>query len=262
MLRGNEKKNLFLDDKDKHKFIETLLLKKIETGFLIYAYCLMDNHVHLLMGEGREQLATTMKRINTSYVCYFNKKYQRVGHLFQDRFKSEPIEDERHLMAAVRYIHNNPVKAGIVKEPSQYQWSSYSYYFSLNDTPEIDTDLVLGLFSNDRKHAIKLFADFCNKTDDDIFMDCDECNIDLTSESDAAHFIIQYLRDKGYTLERQDWRQNKELVEELVCELRKRSKLSIRQIAAALGLNRGMVHRFAPKLISPPAKGTVTRPQV
>lgn len=91
MTRGNERKDLFLDEDDKQRFIETLFAKKEEAGFSVYAYCLMDNHVHLLIKEGPEGLAAAMKRINASYAYYFNQKNRRVGHLFQDRFKSEPV---------------------------------------------------------------------------------------------------------------------------------------------------------------------------
>ena len=103
----------------------------------------MDNHIHLLLKESSEGLATMMKRINVSFAYYFNQKHQRIGHLFQDRFKSEPIENERYLLAVIRYIHNNPVKAGIVKKPEQYKWSSYNSYLSLQEPGTKLVDTVL-----------------------------------------------------------------------------------------------------------------------
>lgn len=104
----------------------------------------MDNHAHLLVNEGEDEISRIIKRIGTSYVYYFNKKYGRVGHLFQDRFKSEAIEDDSYLLAVVRYIHNNPVKAGIVKNASSYRWSSFNAYIE-EGIPQnfIDRDLVL-----------------------------------------------------------------------------------------------------------------------
>lgn len=90
----------------------------------------MDNHVHLLMSEGTEEISKIMKRINVSYAYYFNQKYGRIGHLFQDRFKSEGIEDDTYLLAATRYIHNNPVRANIVKHAGEYKWSSYGIYIN------------------------------------------------------------------------------------------------------------------------------------
>jgi REP element-mobilizing transposase RayT len=85
----------------------------------------MDNHVHLLINEGDDEIGKIMKRINISYSYYFNKKYGRIGHLFQDRFKSEGIDSDAYLLSVVRYIHNNPVKAGLVKNIEEYKWSSY-----------------------------------------------------------------------------------------------------------------------------------------
>jgi putative transposase len=89
----------------------------------------MDNHVHLLTNQGEDSISRIMKRIGTSYAHYFNKKYNRIGHLFQDRFKSETVENDSYLLAVTRYIHNNPVKVGIVDCAFQFQWSSYLIHF-------------------------------------------------------------------------------------------------------------------------------------
>ena len=83
----------------------------------------MDNHIHLFISEGTEDVIKAMKRITVSYVYYFNKKYKRVGHLFQDRFKSEVIEQDSHILCLARYIHQNPVKAGIVQKAADYKLS-------------------------------------------------------------------------------------------------------------------------------------------
>ncbi len=88
----------------------------------------MDNHVHLMISEGTEDLSKIMKRINVSYVYYFNQKYKRVGHLFQDRFKSENVEQDLYLLALARYIHQNPLNPPLVKKVSDYKWSSYNSY--------------------------------------------------------------------------------------------------------------------------------------
>ncbi|SDD78590.1 hypothetical protein SPACI_042220 [Sporomusa acidovorans DSM 3132] len=113
MIRGNERRDIFLDDEDKLTFIDFLYSKKSDEGCLLYAYCLMDNHVHLVIKEGGSGIAKLMKRIGTSYVKYFNQKYQRVGHLFQDRYKSENIENNTYFLTVIRYVHQNPEKAGI-----------------------------------------------------------------------------------------------------------------------------------------------------
>lgn len=109
MLRGIEKKYIFIDDEDKQRIIDTILRKREMDGFKLYSYCIMDNHIHLLIKENKETISKTIKRIGTSYAYYFNKKYNRIGHLFQDRFRSEAINDDAQILTAIRYIHNNRV---------------------------------------------------------------------------------------------------------------------------------------------------------
>ena len=127
MLRGVNKQQIFLDDEDCLQFLECLYLCKQISQFELYAYCLMGNHVHLLINAKKEPIASVMKCFGSKYVYWYNSKYARVGHLFQDRFKSEPVEDEAYLTMAVAYIHQNPMKAGITKGLS-YKYSSYDKY--------------------------------------------------------------------------------------------------------------------------------------
>ena len=115
MIRGNEKKDIFVDDKDRERFLEIIMDKAHQEELQILSYCLMDNHIHLLVMQRNLQISRFMKRVEVTYAYYFNKKYGRIGHLFQDRYKSENIDSNEHLLAAVRYIHKNPVKARIVK---------------------------------------------------------------------------------------------------------------------------------------------------
>ncbi|MHB8918486.1 MAG: REP-associated tyrosine transposase, partial [Desulfocucumaceae bacterium] len=176
MLRGNERRKIFLCDEDRKRFIDILREKGREKEFSVLAYCLMDNHVHLLISEGKDQINRVMKRIGVSYVYYFNKKYKRTGHLFQDRFKSEPIKDDRHLLAAVRYIQNNPVKANMVEEPAQYQWSSYREYLGNKNSERglTDRDFILKMLSENEEHAIKQFIKFSKEQAKDEFIDIKE----------------------------------------------------------------------------------------
>ena len=125
MLRGINRQNIFEDSDDYFKFIKLLHQSahpKDEKGLelpplcLFYAYCLMPNHVHLLLCEKNWPLGEIVKSIAASYALYYNKKYGRIGHLFQDRFKSEPCNDAHYFMTLFRYIHQNPVKAGLVSQ--------------------------------------------------------------------------------------------------------------------------------------------------
>lgn len=145
ILRGINQQIIFEEEEDFHFFLSVLSKCKEISEYKLYAYCLMDNHVHLLMEEGTEPLAKVFKRICDRYVYWYNHKYDRVGPLFQDRFRSEPVETEEYFLAVVRYILQNPVKAGIVSTVNQYKWCNYSEFFKENDFT--DTGKVLGFFS-------------------------------------------------------------------------------------------------------------------
>jgi len=111
MLRGINKQTIFEDDEDRRRFMETIERFKAVSKYEIYGYCLMSNHVHLLLKETEEAISTAIKRICSSYVYWYNWKYERCGHLFQERYKSEIVENDAHVLTVLRYIHQNPVKA-------------------------------------------------------------------------------------------------------------------------------------------------------
>jgi len=108
MQRGNEKKDIFRSDKDRFKFLEIISKAKEKHNFKVYVYCLMDNHVHLVINDNGNDISMLMKSINVSYVTYFNRIHQRSGHLFQDRFRSELIKDDRYLTQVGMQVENRP----------------------------------------------------------------------------------------------------------------------------------------------------------
>ena len=137
MLRGINKQDIFEDDEDYSQFLNILhaLVNRCdEQGHSLpshctfYAYCLMTNHVHLLIRERDEHIGESIKRIGVAYARYYNHKYERNGHLFQDRFRSEPVNSIEYFMTLMRYIHQNPVIAGLVAEVRLYPWSSWHEY--------------------------------------------------------------------------------------------------------------------------------------
>lgn len=162
MLRGVNKQRIFEDEEDCEKFLQTLEFYKAESGYKIYAYCLMGNHIHLLIKEG-EDFGIAMRRIGASFVYWYNWKYQRSGHLFEDRYKSEVIENDGYLLTALRYIHQNPIKAGMVKCVGDYEWSSYSEY--VDKEKMVDVDFILNLFDANREKAIDAFKTYNNEVD-------------------------------------------------------------------------------------------------
>ena len=145
MLRGINRQQIFEDTEDYFKFLATLNAYKEVCGYHIYAYCLMGNHIHLLLKEGSESLEQVFKRVCGKFVYWYNAKYQRTGHLFQDRFKSEPVDTQEYLQTVLRYIHQNPVKAGLCKRVSDYAHSSYAAY--LGGDALVDTSWILGIWS-------------------------------------------------------------------------------------------------------------------
>ena len=137
MLRGINRQDIFEDDEDYLQMtacLQGLPERYDENGVAleplctIYSYCLMSNHIHLLVREQKEDISSVMKRLGVAYAYYFNKKYQRNGHLFQDRFLSEPVNNIEYFMTLMRYIHQNPVHAGLAAEVRDYPWSSWAEY--------------------------------------------------------------------------------------------------------------------------------------
>ena len=127
MIQGINKEYIFNNKTDIEKYLKILKQTKEEINVTIIAYCVMNNHVHLLFYvENMENLVKFMHNTNLKYAKYYNKKYNRVGYLLRDRYKKQPINSERHLLCCINYIHNNPVKAKLCKKPSDYKYSSYN----------------------------------------------------------------------------------------------------------------------------------------
>jgi putative transposase len=187
-----------------------------------------------------------MKRINTSYACYFNNKYKRVGHVFQDRFKSECVESDGQLLSVIRYVHNNPVKANVVKQASKYEWSSYNL-IALNNPRNIgiiERSEILEFFSPVEEKALKLFTEYSNKFADEEFLDIKEEKVAEINEENALEYIEKYLKENKIT--RESLRDDKDAKHRnfLIKEVKEKSNLSIRKIAELLNVNRGIVQRI------------------
>ena len=164
--RGNEKKDIFKSRRDREKFLEYLESAAERYGAVIYAYCLMSNHFHLFMQTPEGNLSQIMRHIIGAYTTYFNIKRKRAGHLFQGRYKSVLVEADEYAAELTRYIHLNPVKAGITAKADEYQWSSYRAYIGAVSTPEwLEPGLILGSFGNNEQVSRKNYRDFVEKLD-------------------------------------------------------------------------------------------------
>lgn len=230
MLRGINKQDIFNDDEDRERFLETIQRYKKETGFQLYAYCLMNNHVHLIIRENDMELSKVMKRIGTSYAGYFNWKYGRSGHLFQDRYSSEAVENDSYLYMVIRYIHQNPAKAGICAV-NEYKWSSYNCY--IGESSVIDKDIFLNMFNDDRRLAINRYIALMNEPNNDICMELNE-RMKLTDEKLGE--IIKEFGDLDSVSDihnLDEKRRNK-----LLRELKEIEGVSVLQISRVTGINR------------------------
>ena len=161
IFRGISRQNIFEEEKDYKKLKEIIKKVKDEMTFELYAYCFMTNHVHLFIKEKEfGDISKIMTKILSHYATWFNIKYQRSGTLFCNRYKSEPVEDERYYLGLIRYIHQNPSKAKMVSDISQYPYSSYSDFFK-NETEITDIDFTLDIINeNNRKGALEQFKEF------------------------------------------------------------------------------------------------------
>jgi len=172
MVRGINRDYIFETDENKEHYLEILGDTKSNSDFELYAYVLMGNHIHLLIKETSDDIGNIMKRIGIRYAAWYNKHYDRVGHLFQDRFKSEAIIDEKQFLITLRYIMQNPVKSKLCKIPSSYRWSSWGDYMSRGGLT--DTNFALQIFSINVGNQIEEFKKFIDIETDEECLDFDE----------------------------------------------------------------------------------------
>ena len=158
MVRGVNRDVIFLEEEDCHRFLESVNRAKSRSGCSVLGYCLMSNHAHLLIHTRVEPIGATMKRLGVSYAYWFNRKYGRAGYVFQGRFRSEPVENDAYFATVLRYIWQNPVKAGLVESPAEYRWSSCSSERrpGLVDERDLDDLLPTGAWSQLLNHSSDL----------------------------------------------------------------------------------------------------------
>jgi len=164
--RGNAGERLFLKTGEKEKFLEYIGKAVERFSIRVHAYCLMANHYHLLIETPRSNLSAAIQWLNVSYATYYNKKHQRLGHLFQGRFKALLVDADEYLKELSRYIHLNPVRAKLVAKPMEYKWSSYHCYISESKACEwLETSRLLGYFGAKRKDALRNYQNFVENID-------------------------------------------------------------------------------------------------
>lgn len=160
MLRGNNGQPIFIAEADRCKFC-LLMQEGVERyGHSILAFCFMNNHVHLAIQVQKVSLSKICQNLAFRYTRFYNWKYKTIGHLFQGRFKSILVDDNRYLKELIRYIHLNPVRANLVKDPFSYRWSSHKAYLTEQEFTWLARDTGLEKFGETRKEALQAFHDF------------------------------------------------------------------------------------------------------
>ena len=234
ILRGNDRQDIFFDEQDYKKFIKEIIRTKEKYKFDLYAYCLMNNHVHLLIYDKNDSLSKCMQSLEVSYSKYFCQKYEKTGHLFQNRFSSREVETERYLVNVCRYIHQNPAKAGM-STIENYKWSSYNEY--LVKEKIINSKLICEILGKEN------FVDFHRNITEDVsgkeFLEYEI--VEKMSDEQAKKYIQNILEIKDIT-------KIKDL--DIVERNKKIQKLNIikgvskAQIARLLGVNKKLVERI------------------
>jgi REP element-mobilizing transposase RayT len=162
ITRGNNRRRIFASKDDYLKFLAFLETQKAKRPFYLYAYCLMPNHVHLLAEMLDDPMSRVMHGLLTAYSQYHNRKYKKIGHLFQGRYKAILCQTDRYLGELVRYIHLNPARAKMVARPEDFPYSGHRAYLGLDRAGLVDTEPVLRHFGANKKKAIEVYARFVN----------------------------------------------------------------------------------------------------
>jgi REP element-mobilizing transposase RayT len=159
--RGNARQSIFIDDENRGRFLDVLSIVVERFKWLCHAYCLMENHYHLLIETPNGNLSKGMRELNGVYTQWFNQRDRRVGHLFQGRYKAIIVEKDNHLLSLCRYVVLNPLRVGLIKKPEQWRWSSYRATIGLVKIPSFLTvDWVLSQFGGRKRVAMEKYRRF------------------------------------------------------------------------------------------------------
>ncbi|MEN6389029.1 MAG: transposase [Syntrophomonas sp.] len=238
VARGLDRQVIFHHDNDYNRYLTLLSKKSKEIGVSLLGYCLMDNHVHLLVNEETGNISDFMRSMGVSYAWWFNRRYDRSGYLFQNRFHSESVENEPYLLAVLRYIHLNPVKAEIVQCPENYRWSSCSAYYSNNGSDFLRTDFILNLFSDNPLMAKVQFKVFMNEASGDQCLDVKRKP--RKTDAEVYNEIVKLLGDQPLTLLNQLSKAERNAI---LKELKTIEGSSVRQIARITNIGISTISR-------------------
>lgn len=224
MVQGHNKEYIFNAKEEINQYMKIMKDTKEKIDMTILAYCIMSNHAHILFHEENiNQLIKYMHRVNLMYAKYYNKKHNKVGYVFRDRYKMQPIYSEKHLISCVRYIHNNPVKAHICEKPQEYQYSSCYNNIFYTDT-ELERNIKKNLYVQDEDDRFTLMEDNENK-------------------EEICKEIIEEIMIKN-NITKEEFCQNKALLSLAIKKLKYENSISYRMMETVLGVNRKKLKRI------------------
>lgn len=237
IMRGNNKKYIFEGEEDKNYFMKNLM--QMTDCLSLAAWCLMDNHVHLILKSNLDELSAAIKKVNVKFAMMYHSKHGTVGHVFQDRFKSQTIESDKNLLSAIRYVHNNPVKAKIVSRPEDYKWSSYNHYLSQKNVTE-PMKIVMGILN----HSIPSFQAYHKMDDRVVHMDIKEEKDQINKEKLIEE--IHKIQEKYGYKEIEELKGSKESIIEVIRNLDYNNNgISLRQIGQELNIPYTTLYRYS-----------------
>lgn len=237
MVRGINKEQIFKKEIYKAKVIETLKEIREKLIFHIIAYCIMDNHMHLLIKAEEYELTTLMKKLNIKYAMYYNNVEKRYGHVFQDRFKSEAVEDDKYMLGVIRHIHNNPIKAKMSKDIIKYPWSSARDYINQNSDLISNKYIneILNIFNNKNE-----FMKFHSLNDDNLYIDIKE--EEQENKQKIINKTIEIYINKYQIVDQKQANQEQKI--ELAVKLLKLNICTLRKIAELCNLTVNSVSKL------------------
>ena len=251
MIRGVNKQLIFEDDQDHHVYLK-YLHENMGASVELLAFCLMGNHVHLLLHADIYDLSRFMQTTNHLYAIYYNRKYDRVGHLFQDRFQSEPINSDGYLIRVICYIHNNPNKAGIGKMDT-YRWSSFREY--LGAPGFCNTSYAMKYFKNEQNY-IEMHRAYSDENGPNS-IELEKMERSKWSDKHAIEILKEMLEEFGTA---GTHGLSKDKRDEVICAMRRRG-MSERQISRLTGVGRRIIHNVVKRETEPMSQGQWSRPE-
>lgn len=221
--RGNNKNWIFKSEQDKDKFLE-ILYKHAKADLELYAWCVMNNHVHIVLQMPFDKLSIVMGKINFTYSMYYQRQYNHNGHVFQGRFLSEPINTEEYLLQVIKYVHNNPMKAKMINYLGEYQWSSYRWFLKKHSS-RLTIDIMGAYFGNNesdflRFHQLETQAEIMDTRDE----------LKQREVTRGEKIISQFCQNEGIE-DRRNMLDNERQMIRLIQEIAKSTKLTNRQIS-------------------------------